>query len=349
MLVREIGEFRLIGLLAETLAAEGVEGPNHAILDTTRSLVGIGDDAAVWEGEAGRRVLTTDTMVEGVHFRLDLTTWRDLGWKAMAVNLSDVAAMGCLPTCSVVTLGLRDDLPVKGLVEMYRGMAEACRRHGGRIVGGDVVRSPVFFVSVAMVGRASVTGPDGRGTVLMREAAEVGDVIAVTSALGDSAGGLNIALAGEKFDDSTERLRAAHFRPEPRLAEGQALVEVGIRAAMDVSDGLVGDLTKLCDASCVGAVVHGEDVPVSKELQRKFPDEWLSLALAGGEDYELLFTGREETVREVTETVEVPVTIIGEIVKASQGVSVVDAKGDAIDTEQDGWDHFAADPSVANQ
>lgn len=304
----------MIELLAETLAAEGVDGPEFMGDDVRSPYLGIGDDAAVWEGEAGTRVLTTDTMVEGVHFDLDLTGWRDLGWKAMAVNLSDVAAMGCLPTCSVVTLGLRDDLPVEGLVEMYRGMAEACRRHGGRVVGGDIVGSPVLFVSVAIEGEARELGPDGRGAVLKRGDAEAGEVIAVTGSLGDSAGGLQMALAGEGYDDSTERLRAAHFRPEPRLAEGQALAKAGIRTAMDISDGLMGDLTKLCEASGVGAVVRGNEVPVSDALRLQVPDRWLSLALTGGEDYELLFTGREETVREVSDGVDVPVTIIGEIV-----------------------------------
>ena len=344
MLVRDLGEFRLIELLAETLAAEGVDGPNFTGDDVRIPSLGIGDDAAAWEGEAGTRVLTTDTMVEGVHFSLDLTGWRDLGWKAMAVNLSDVAAMGCVPTCSVVTLGLRDDQQVEGLVEMYAGMAEACRRHGGRVVGGDIVGSPVLFASVAMEGEAKVLGPDGRGAILKRGAADVGDVIAVTGNLGDSAGGFHMAMAGETFDDSTERLRVAHFRPEPRLAAGQALAQAGIRTAMDISDGLVGDLTKLCEASGVGAVVRGNEVPVSEALRRQFPDRWLSLALTGGEDYELLFTGREETVREVTDTVDVPVTIIGEIVEASLGVSVLDSKGDAIEVEGGGWDHFATGP-----
>ena len=224
MLLRDIGEFRLIELLAETLASEGVEGPDFTGDDTLKPLVDIGDDAAAWEGGAGMRVLTADAMVENVHFGLDLIGWRDLGWKAMAVNLSDVAAMGCLPTCSVVTLGLWDEAPVEGLVEMYRGMAEACRSHGGRVIGGDVVGSPVFFVSVTMEGEASITEPDGAGVILTRASAEVGDVIAVTGTLGDSAGGLHLALAGESFDESTERLRAAHFRPQPRLAAGQALV-----------------------------------------------------------------------------------------------------------------------------
>ncbi len=342
MLVRDSGEFRLIALLAETLAAEGVDWPGGSESVTPARGLGIGDDAAAWEGDAGIRVLTADAMVEGVHFDLGLTSLRDLGWKALAVNLSDVAAMGCAPACSVVTLGLRDDLPVEGLVEMYRGMAEACQAYGGRVVGGDIVRSPVFFVNVAMEGEARVRGPGGEGIILTRGAAEAGDAIAVTGSLGDSAGGLRMALAGEEFDEATRRLHAAHFRPSPRLGEGQALAGAGVRAAMDVSDGLAGDLKKLCEASGVGALVHGSNVPVSRELRHRFPDEWLSLALTGGEDYELLFTGGTETVRRASMAVDSPVTVIGEIVEASAGMTILDSEGDAIDIDEGGWDHFSA-------
>ena len=342
MLVRDSGEFRLIALLAETLATECVDRPGRSEPVSPARGLGIGDDAAAWEGDSGIRVLTADAMVEGVHFDLGLTSWRDLGWKALAVNLSDVAAMGCAPTCSVVTLGLRDDLPVEGLVEMYRGMAEACRAYGGRVVGGDVVRSPVFFVSVAMEGEASVRGPGGEGIILTRGAAEAGDAIAVTGSLGDSAGGLRMALAGEELDEADRRLHDAHFRPSPRIGEGQALAGAGVRAAMDVSDGLAGDLKKLCEASGVGALVHGSVVPVSRELRHRFPDEWLSLALTGGEDYELLFTGGAEAVRRASEAIDGPVTVIGEIVESSAGVTILDSEGDAMDVDEGGWDHFSA-------
>ncbi len=342
MLVRDAGEFRLIGLLSEILLNEGVDGLSDACSDEWRLRIGIGDDAAVWDDESGTRVFSTDAMVEGVHFDLTLTGWRDLGWKAMAVNLSDIAAMGCLPGISAVTLGLRDDLPVDGLVEMYRGIAEACRSHGGGVVGGDVVRSPVFFVSVSMEGRASIADRDGRGAVLTRSAAEVGDVIAVTGSIGDSAGGLRMALAGEPFDDSTARLHAAHFRPEPRISVGQALTRAGIKAAIDISDGLTGDLAKLCEAAGVGAIVRASDLPVSDTLRSRFGDDWLSLALSGGEDYELLFTAPEDAVRDELEAGDIPVTIIGEIVEASRGVTVVDAVGNAVLPRGDGWDHFAA-------
>lgn len=342
MLVRDAGEFRLIELLAESLAAEGVADPGGGTPDAWRLHVGIEDDAAAWDGPAGTRVLSTDALVDGVHFELGRTRWRDLGWKAMAVNLSDIAAMGCAPTCSVVTLGLRDDLPVDGLLDMYRGIAEACRIHGGRVIGGDVVRSPVFFVSVAIEGAARVHGPDGHAAVLLRGAAKTGDLIAVTGSLGDSAGGLRMVMDGERFDGSTTRLREAHFRPQPRIAAGQAVVKAGARAAMDVSDGLVGDLAKLCEASDVGAVVRGHDVPVSDALRRRFPDDWLSLALTGGEDYELLFAGREDVVTKVREAADVPVTIVGEIVESSRGVTVIDSTGEAVEVGGSGWNHFPA-------
>lgn len=340
MLVSDIGEFQLIELLTETLDQEGVLRPGNAGADGGRLRLSIGDDAAAWDAPTGTRVFTTDTMVEGGHFVLDQIGWHDLGWKVMAVNLSDVAAMGCLPTYSIVTLGLRDDLPVDGLVEMYRGIADACREFGGQVVGGDIVRSPVFFVTVAMEGAATEQDETGQGTLLTRSAAKIGDVIAVTGTLGDSAGGFRIAVADKPFDGSTNRLHNAHFRPIPRLAAGQTLVKAGGKTAMDISDGLIGDLQKLCNASGVGAVVHTENLPISDELTPKFPDDWLSLALSGGEDYELLFTANEQVVREVRETIDVPVTIIGEIVDSSRGVVVVDKAGSPIEVGHGGWDHF---------
>jgi len=149
MLVRDLGEFRLIELLAETLAAEGVDGPNFTGDDVRIPSLGIGDDAAAWEGEAGTRVLTTDTMVEGVHFSLDLTGWRDLGWKAMAVNLSDVAAMGGDPAVALITLGLPPETLVSDIQELYLGMMDICGEFGAQIIGGDMVRSPEISASAA--------------------------------------------------------------------------------------------------------------------------------------------------------------------------------------------------------
>ena len=342
MQVKDVGEFQLIETLAEVVSAEGVSSVEKSGRLGFRLRLSIGDDAAAWDNPAGSTVLTTDTMVEGVHFDLARTGWADLGWKSQAVNLSDIAAMGCVPLYSVITLGLRGDLPVDGLSEMYRGMLEACRLHGGAIVGGDVVRSPAFFVAVSMVGVASAdkgVGPREQ-PVLTRASAKHGDKIAVTGSLGCSAGGLRMMLQDLSFDEETSaHLNDAHNRPTPRVAEGALLARHGVVAAIDVSDGLVDDITKLCNASGVGAVVHSDRIPVDEFLKRAYPDEWLSLALSGGEDYELLFTVAPEILGELATLLDVPVTVIGDIVSEPRGVTVLDQHGATMEVDR-GWDHF---------
>ena len=343
MLVKDVGEFRLIEMLAEVL------GTDQAARAVRRDEGGfglrksIGDDAAAWDGPAGTTVMTSDAMVEGVHFNLDRIDWSDLGWKAMAVNLSDIAAMGSSPLYSTVTLGLKSELPVEGLTNMYRGIAEACQQHGGSIVGGDVVRSPTFFVAVTMTG----TAPPGdkrdadSAPLLTRDGASVGDAIAVTGSLGCSRGGLRMQLEGLSFDADVEaHLRNAHNRPVPRVAEGMELARQGVKAAIDVSDGLVDDLGKLCQASGVGARIVSDRVPVDAFLRRAYPDDCLTLALSGGEDYELLFTADRNATEQATSTLDVPATVIGEIVDRSLGVTVVDESGAAVPAATAGWDHF---------
>ena len=171
MLVRDIGEFPLIERLVESIKGDGDRLLQRIGQSGYRLRLSIGDDAAAWESPSGTSVFTTDTMVEGVHFNLDNTGWHDLGWKALAVNLSDIAAMGCEPTYSLVTLGLRGDLPVDGLLEMYGGLMEVSKRCGGAVVGGDIVRSPVFFVTVALLGRAPEAEPNKTSPILRRDAA----------------------------------------------------------------------------------------------------------------------------------------------------------------------------------
>ena len=285
MRLADIGETGTIDLIARTIAARAGAAPQVRGDDGFRLVRGIGDDAAVWQSGPGTRVLTTDTMVEGVHFRTDLASWREIGWKALAVNLSDVAAMGCEPKVSVVSLGLDPDLDVETVTELYEGMLDACDVYGGEIVGGDIVNSPAIFVTVAMVGDASAVD----APVLDRSAAAVGDVIAVTGTLGDSAGGLQLLMAGDR-DVGEHALARRHLLPSPRIEEGLALRRAGVRAAMDVSDGLIADVGKMCAASGVGAVIDAGRVPAGEELRRAFPDDWTDLALSGGEDYELVFT-----------------------------------------------------------
>ncbi len=342
MLVRELGEFELIDMLACAIADD-----NDALIGRLgsrglRVRLSIGDDAAAISAAAGLWTLTTDTMVEGVHFDIAHTPWRDLGWKALAVNLSDAAAMGAEPVCSLVTLGLRPNLPVSGLLEMYAGMMEAHGSYGGALLGGDVVKSPTFFVTVSLEGTVPTTHDSGE-QVLTRDSARPGDLIAVTGHLGCSAGGLRMMLGGLEATldkDTARHLRQAHNRPTPRLAEGAVLAAAGVRAAMDVSDGLVGDLRKICQASDVGAVLDGAHKAADAFLRHAFPDDWPELALSGGEDYELLFTAPPDVLENTFRALKVPVHVIGRIVEGPPSVRMLDSAGREIDLAAGGWDHF---------
>ncbi len=340
MLTGDIGEFELIALLESR-----IRGRNRVQIEKLGALgigveLGIGDDAAVWLQRGAKVVSTTDTMVENVHFKRGATPWRELGWKAMASNLSDVASMGCSPTLALVTLGLRGDIPVSGLQQMYDGMMEACEYAGGAIIGGDVVRSDAFFVTVALEG---VCEPESR--VLSRGAATACDLIGVTGHLGSSAGGLALLLEPERARrvsrESEERLLEAHNRPMPRVREGTALRELGVRCAMDVSDGLVADLGKLCAASGVSATVNAHSLPVHAILKEAFPDRWLEFALGGGEDYEIVFAASEAVMASAVELLGDMISVIGRIEEEGEGgVSVLDEEGETVEATSSGWDHF---------
>ena len=340
MLVQDVGEFELIDLLESSIRRRNsvqTDGLRERGIDVT---LGIGDDAAAWTHSALTVVSTTDTMVDGVHFTKHTTGWRDLGWKAMASNLSDVAAMGCAPTLALVTLGLREDIHVDSLKAMYSGMMDACEDGGCAIAGGDVVRSATFFVTVALQG---VAGPNA--TLLTRGTASEGDVLAVTGHLGSSAGGLRLLLnpaeAPSISHNARAYLTAAHNRPELRTQAGQTLQRLGVRCAMDVSDGLVADVEMLCAASGVSAIIDIDAVPVHPCLVEAFPDSWRALALTGGEDYELVFTAAHATMRAVMNELGELVTVIGRIEPGDGSVRVEDASGREIHIESSGWNHFA--------
>jgi thiamine-monophosphate kinase len=338
MNVRDLGEFELIDMLAKSIALSNRQNVQALEDSGLRMLRSIGDDAAAWHSAEGVRVFTSDTMVEGVHFDLSYTGWGDLGWKALATNVSDVAAMGCAPSFATVTLGLRGDIPVEGLLEMYDGMMSLTEICGGAVVGGDIVKSPTFFISVALEG---VARSDDR-ELLLRDKAQPGDCIAVTGNLGSSAAGLKLMMEGadEAGIASYGFFRDAHNRPMPRVSEGESLANIGVRCAMDISDGLVDDLGKLCRASRVGAQIHTPMIPVEDRLKAIFPSSWLNLALSGGEDYELLIAARESVIRSAQGVISTPIAIIGEIVEADAGLTVLDAGGKPLNISAGGWDHF---------
>ena len=341
MFVRDLGEFELIDRLESSIQCR-----NDAQIDLLRHLgirieVGIGDDAAAWAYPESMIVATTDAMVEDIHFIVGKMPWRELGWKALASNLSDVGAMGCSPTFALVTLGLRGDLPVAGLVEMYGGMMDVLEETGGALIGGDVVRSDTFFVSVSLEGIA-----EADAVVLRRDRAELGDAIAVTGPLGSSAGGLRLTLEGDpegRVAPATFRhLTSAHNRPMPRVKEGHALRKLGVRCAMDISDGLTADLSKVCVASGLGARIEAGRIPADLHLKSAFPSDWLELALGGGEDYELLFCADDPTMEKVIEELGAGVHVIGRIVDDAPGVTVVADDGSEVKVGSAGWDHFSS-------
>jgi thiamine-monophosphate kinase len=305
--VRDIGEFGLIDRLVASLPPD-----TRAVRDDV--LVAAGDDAAVIRPPVGdMQVVSTDALVEGNHFRMDWTDWESLGHKALAVNLSDIAAMGALPTVGVVTLGLSGDELVADLEALYRGLGALARRHGVVILGGDIVRvQRERFIAITAMGRTR------EDQVLLRSGARVGDVIGVTGTIGAAAAGLEIFHSPETFTSRTTaaRLVQAHLRPHPRIDAGQLLVRHRASAAMDLSDGMAGDLPKMLIASGVSAEIHVDRLPVPAAVRALFPDGWLELALKGGEDYELLFTiapDRWRVLQSDATAVGITVTAVGSV------------------------------------
>jgi len=324
--VSELGEFGLIERLASAL---GEVAPTDLI-------VGIGDDAAAWR--VGDQVLlaTTDTLVEGLHFLPEFSPWADVGWKALAVNISDIAAMGGEPLFALVTLELPLEVEVSQVEELYGGLAECAREYGVTVAGWDIVRAPQFSVTIALVGRAQMR--EGEPLLMRRDRAKAGDVIAVTGTLGDSAAGLWRLRKGATEEDALVR---AHLRPLPRSAEAQEAARAGIQCAIDVSDGLMRDLGHICEMSGLGADIREELLPLSDDLRSAYPEDAVALACSGGEDYELIITGDEKTVERVGEETSAALTVIGRMVESTEHQPRLrDRQGKELPMAVHGWDHL---------
>ncbi len=335
MLIKDLGEFGLIDLLNRMVVEERAS-PGGAAASGVELLVDTGDDTAAWRAEGATELFTTDTVVEGVHFTRETTPWRDLGWKSLASNISDIAAMGGLPTYALVTLGMPPETAVADLQELYRGMLEIGNQFGASIVGGDMVRSPVVFITVALAG---VT----HGSFMLRSHACPGELVAVTGYLGDSAGGLKLMLEDiPASPEAAEHLKDAHRRPVPDVDAGQVLARAGVATAMDISDGLCDDLGKLCLASRVSAQIESGHIPIHPLLRETFPDECLAMALNGGEDYKLLFVASPAQLEEANASLPQPAAVVGRITVGEPGrVTVVDPSGAETPANRRGWDHFA--------
>jgi len=334
MKVSELGEFGLIDLLAEMVN----DSRDKQLSSWQQLIVGIGDDAAAWHGDASTQLATVDSLIQDVHFSLGVASWKDLGWKAMAINLSDIAAMGGIPKYALVSLALPGYTEVDDVTALYQGMIELAQQFEVAIVGGDVSRASLVVITITILG--STGNRDSR--MLTRSAAVPGEQIAVTGYLGAAAAGLEMLTRQLQFDpEATACLARGFRRPLPRIAEGRLLVKQGVKTAIDISDGLISDLGHVCEASQVSARIEVDRVPIEPEVRANFGDKSLELALAGGEDYELLFTGSPEVVAQAKKAVSCPITVIGEIVAGKRGeVTLVDRQGNPFHLGKTGWEHF---------
>jgi thiamine-monophosphate kinase len=334
MKVSELGEFGLIDLLTKMVS--GVE--DKRTTSWQELITGIGDDAAAWQGDAVTQLATVDSMIQDVHFSLGSTPWQDLGWKALAVNLSDIAAMGGAPRYALVSLALPEHTEVEDVTALYRGMIELAQSSGVAIIGGDISRAPLVIITITVLGNT------GNNHVLTRSAATSGEHVAVTGHLGGAAAGLEMLTRQLQFDTETmNSLRNAFLHPYPRVAEGQLLAAQGVKAAIDISDGLISDLTHICRQSQVGARIEIDRVPIHPAAKASFGDKSLELALSGGEDYELLFTATTEVVNKVKSVTSCPITVIGETTADNVGeVTAVDSEDKSFTLGKKGWEHFSS-------
>ncbi len=332
MKLSELGEFGLINLIRNISAR--YEKPGRTPWQGV--LVGIGDDAAAWQGNNRIQLATTDTLVQDIHFDLAIINWEELGWKALAVNLSDIAAMGGIPKYALLSLALPSELDVEDISKFTNSMMHLAREFGVAIIGGDVTAAPNVVITVTIIGCSK-----GKA-ILKRSTASSGEQIAVTGQLGLSAAGLEM-FKGKTIPDPEIRniMRRAHLQPLPRVKEGQILIEQGVKTAIDISDGLTADLAHICESSEVNAKIKIEQVPVHPVVTSNFSN-YQELALSGGEDYELIFTADEATISRTKQCLNCPVTVIGDITeeKLPTRVTIVDGKGNIIPYKKGGWEHF---------
>lgn len=295
--------------------------------------IGIGDDCAVMPSGEGELLFSTDLLMEGVHFLRNESSPEDVGWKAAAVNLSDIAAMGGTPVATFLSIALPKDAQGEWAERFIEGYTDISRQYDVPLLGGDTTSSlRDIAVNVGILGRC----PSGRR--LMRNGAKVGETIYVTGPLGDSAGGLQAILKGIERTEDVTRLICRHKRPIPRIEAGRILMECDKAGAMmDISDGIGSDLRHIMKASGVGAVIDLERLPLSPELVSVCKEQgWdiYEMATSGGEDFELMFTAPAGLENEL----DIAVYPIGKIVPGNE--LSWRFSNEPMDRDFDGYKHF---------
>ncbi len=333
MKLRDLGEVALINHVQEGCLIR----PNGVIQ-------GIGDDCAVLAFSDYQYLLVTmDMLIEGVHFRRELVRFHELGWKTLAVNLSDIAAMGGTPRDAFISLALPSDVDLEDIDGFYGGFRELASKYQVNLLGGDTSSSP-HGIMVAL----TVTGTVAPDKILFRKGAHAGDVVVVTGCLGDSAAGLALLTSGTHVSDSIRTpLVKAHLLPEPHIEEALFLASLdGVHAAIDISDGLSVDLAHLCTASGVGATIDAEALPISSETQAVADALGVpstAWALHGGADYVLLLAIASDCFATARQRYEArfgkPLYCIGEFSPYPE-VRLKSAHGREMALEPKGYDHF---------
>jgi thiamine-monophosphate kinase len=334
MQVGELGEFALIARLQRFL--QGPMAP-HVVR-------GMGDDCAVVRASPGMELLlTTDTQEEGVHFRREWSTPQDIGWRCLAVNVSDIAAMGGAPLGALVALCLPATLDLVFVDAFYEGMQALARQYRCPIIGGNITQAAArLSVTIAVLGEVP------RGQSVYRSGAQVGDEIWVTGELGGAKAGLEALRQPRKVANlDTEQVLARYRRPTPRVQEAQYLREYGkIRSLVDLSDGLSSDLSHICEASGVGAQLQATSIPMHAQTRcvaQALQADALAYALHGGEDFELCLTAPPGHLSPLqaafVQRFHCPLVRVGTILVGS-GVTLCLADGTQSPLHAQGYDHF---------
>ncbi len=335
--ISEFGEFGLIHHLTKNIELQNVS-----------SIIGVGDDAAVIDHFGKQTAITTDLLIEGVHFDLMYTPLRHLGYKSVVVNLSDIYAMNAIPTQITMSIATSNRFSVEALDEFYEGVYAACEKYGVDLIGGDTAASQKgFIISVTALGEVN---PD---KIVRRSTAGIGDLICCSGDLGASYLGLlflerekKIYLESPGVQPDLEQesyVIGRLLKPEARKDIVEFFEEKQIipTSMMDISDGLSSELLHICKASECGCVIYEEKIPVSEETRKaayKFEIDPTACALSGGEDYELLFTLRQEDYEKIT--LQEKISVIGYITEAGKGETIITKAGNAHPITAQGWNAF---------
>ncbi|RJQ33255.1 MAG: thiamine-phosphate kinase [Actinobacteria bacterium] len=327
--IKEIGEFGLIDKIDKIVYRKD-----------KKLVASIGDDCAAFKiGGTKIGLLTTDSLVEDIHFKLKCTSPYDLGYKSIIASISDIASMAGVPLYCLVSLILPDYITVEFVQSFYRGAKTACNKYGCLIAGGDISGSHTNFSL-----NVSIYGESQQKLLRKRSEAKVGDLIFVTGPLGGSAAGLELLLKPEtKASVSTySKLTKKHLRPEAKVAEGLLASKNGATAMEDISDGLVGEVAHICEQSKIGAIIYVDKVPVDESIKRvdSLKTKAMELALSGGEDYELVFSCPKRKTASLAKAFNkknLPLFEVGEITKGNR-VKVLHNKEKEIKLK--GYEHF---------